>query len=50
MNEDQNDSGYDSDGAIGPLFDAVRDKPPLCGPDEEEIGVGDSPIMNPIIL
>ena len=40
MNEDQNDAGYDSDGAIGPLFDAVRDEPPLHGPDEEEIGVG----------
>ena len=40
MNEDQNDAGYDSDGAMGPLFDAVRDKPPLRGPDEEEIGGG----------
>ena len=40
MNEDQNDAGYDSDGAIGPLFYAVRNKPPLHGPDEEEIGVG----------
>ena len=40
MNEDQNDAGYDSDGAIGPFFDAVRDEPPLHGPDEEEIGVG----------
>ena len=25
MNEDQHDAGYDSDGAIGPFFDAVRD-------------------------
>ena len=24
MNEDQNDAEYDSDGAIGPFFDAVR--------------------------
>ena len=40
MNEDQNDAGYDSDGAIGPLFDAVWDEPTLHGPDEEEIGVG----------
>ena len=40
MNEDQNDAGYDSDGDIGPLFDAVCDKPPIHGPDEEEIGVG----------
>ena len=40
MNEDQNDAGYDIDGAIGPLFDAIRDEPPLHGPDEEEIGVG----------
>ena len=40
MNEDQNDAGYDSNGSIGPLFDAVRDEPPLHGPDEEEIGVG----------
>ena len=40
MNEDQNDAGYDSDGAIGPFFDAVRDEPPLYGPDEEEMGVG----------
>ena len=35
MNEDQNDAGYDSDGSIGPLFDAVRDEPPLHEPDEE---------------
>ena len=35
MNEDQNDAGYDSNRAIGPLFDAVRDEPPLHGPDEE---------------
>ena len=40
MNEDQNDAGYDSDGAICPLFDAVRDEIPLHGTDEEEIGVG----------
>ena len=40
MNEDQNDAGYDSDGAIGPFFGAVRDETPLHGPDEEEIGVG----------
>ena len=40
MNVDHNDAGYYSDGNIGPLFDAVRDKPPLCGPDEEETGVG----------
>ena len=40
MNEDQNDAGYDSDGAIGPFFDAIHDEPPLHGPDEEEIGVG----------
>ena len=40
MNEDQNDAGYDIYGAIGPLFDAVRNEPPLHGPDEEEIGVG----------
>ena len=40
MNEDQNYSGYDSDGAIGPFFDAVHNEPPLHGPDEEEIGVG----------
>ena len=40
MNEDQNDVGYDSDGDVGPLFDAVRDEPPLHGLDEEEIGVG----------
>ena len=40
MNEDQNDAGCDRDGAIGPFFDAVRDKPPLHEPDEEEIGVG----------
>ena len=40
MNEEQNDAGYDSDGAIGPFFDAVRDEPPLHGPDEEEIWVG----------
>ena len=40
MNEDQNDAVYGSDGAIGPSFDAVRDEPPLHGPDEEEIGVG----------
>ena len=33
MNEDQNDEGYDSDEAIGPLFDAVHNKPPLHGPD-----------------
>ena len=42
MIEDQNDAGYDSDGAIGPFFDAVRDEPPLHGPDEEEIGVGET--------
>ena len=42
MNEDQNDAGYDSDGDIGPFFDAVRDEPPLHGPDEEKIGVGAS--------
>ena len=35
MNEDQNDAGYDSDGAIGPLFDAVCDEPPLHVPEEE---------------
>ena len=40
MNEDHNDAGYDSDGAIGPFFDAVRNEPPLHGPGEEEIGVG----------
>ena len=40
MNEDNNDAGYDSDGAIGPFFDAVRDEPPLPGPVAEEIGVG----------
>ena len=40
MNEDKNDAGYDSDGAIGPFFDAVRDEPPRHGPDEEEVGVG----------
>ena len=40
MNENQNDAGYDRDRAIGPLFDAVRNKPPLHKPDEEEIGVG----------
>ena len=40
INEDQNDAGYDSGGAIGPVFDDVRDEPPLHGPDEEEIGVG----------
>ena len=40
MNEDQNDVGYDSDRAIGPFFDAVREEPPLHGPYEEEIGVG----------
>ena len=34
MNEDQNDSGYDSDRAIGSFFDAVREKPPLHGPYE----------------
>ena len=37
MNEEQNDAGYDSDGDIGPLFDAVCNEPPLHGPDEEEI-------------
>ena len=37
MNDDQNDAGYNSNGAICPLFDAVRDEPPLHGPDEEEI-------------
>ena len=40
MNEDQNDAGYDSDRAIGPLFDAVHNKPRFHKPDEEEIGVG----------
>ena len=40
MNEDQNDAGCYSEGAIGPFFDTVRDEPPLHGPDEEEIGVG----------
>ena len=35
MNEDQNDAGYDSDGAMCPLFDAVNDETPLHGPDEE---------------
>ena len=40
MSEGQNDAGYDSDGVIGPLFDAVRDKPTLRGPDEEETGFG----------
>ena len=40
MNQDHNDAGYDSDGAIGPLFDDVCKEPPLHGPDEEEIGVG----------
>ena len=40
MNEDQNDAGYDSDGAIGTFFDAVSDKPPLHVTDEEEIVVG----------
>ena len=40
MNEDQNDAGYDSDGAIGPFIDALRNEPPLHGPDEEKIGVG----------
>ena len=34
VNEDQNDSGYDSDGAIGPFFDAVCNEAPLYGPDE----------------
>ena len=34
MNEDQNDAGYDSDGAIGPFFDAVHDEPPLHGTDK----------------
>ena len=33
INEDQNDAGYDSDGDIGPLFDDLRDEPPLHGPD-----------------
>ena len=37
MNEDHNDAGYDSEGGIVPFFDAVRDEPPLHGPDEEEI-------------
>ena len=32
-------AGYDSDGDILPFFDAVRNEPPLHGPDEEEIGV-----------
>ena len=40
MNEDQIDAGYDSNGDIGPFFDAVRDKPPFHGPEKEEIGVG----------
>ena len=34
MNEDHNDAGYDSERDIGPLFDAVRDEPPLHGPDK----------------
>ena len=34
MNGDQNDAGYNSDGAIGPFFDAVRNEPPLPGPNE----------------
>ena len=34
MNEDQNDAGYDINGAVGPFFDYVRDKTPLHGPDE----------------
>ena len=40
MNEDQNDAGYDIDGAIGSFFDDVRNEPPLHGPDEEEIVFG----------
>ena len=40
MNEDQNDAVYDSDGAIGPFFDAVSNEPPLHVPDKEEIGFG----------
>ena len=36
-NVDQNYAGYDSDRAIGPLFDAVHDEPPLHGTDKEEI-------------
>ena len=54
MNDDQNDAGYDSDGAIGPFFDSVGDEPPLHGPDEEEIGVGVTSklpdIPDPVIL
>ena len=33
MNKDQNDAGYDSDGAKGPFFDAVSNEPPFHGPD-----------------
>ena len=33
MNEEHNDAGYDSDGAMDPLFDAIRDEPPIHGPD-----------------
>ena len=40
INGDQNDAGYDSNGAIGLLFDDVHTKTPLHGPDEEEKGVG----------
>ena len=58
MDEDQNNSGYDSDRDIGPFFDAVRDEPPLHGPDEEEIGVGvtsklpdiPDPVVTPVII
>ena len=43
MNEDQNDAGYDRDGAIGPFFDAVCDEPPLHGPDLWSIRQSDRP-------
>ena len=34
LNEDNNNTGYDRDGAIGSLFDAVHNETPIDGPEE----------------
>ena len=45
FDESDNEDGYDSDGCIGPFFDAVKDEDDLINDDEVEVGVAiDAPI------
>ena len=42
LNEDAHDIGYDSDGEIGPFYDAVADEQPFEEYHEEPVGVGET--------